>query len=92
MGGLEAVRQAVAFVCDIDVAELSAATSFDDIDADSLVRVAVADLVEEQLGALADGWRIDDTTLGRAQTLGELAADIELLQRAAARRAESVPS
>jgi acyl carrier protein len=80
---LDAVRDAFAFVCELDAASLSADTRLDDINADSLVRVAVADLIEARLWADDAGWRIDDTALGRVATLGELAQVVVELSRSA---------
>jgi len=73
MGDLDAVRDAVAFVCAVDAGSLRADTRFDALGADSLVRVGIADMVERTLAAAPAGWRIDDAVLGRVATLGELA-------------------
>lgn len=68
-----AVRDAVAVVCQVESASLSAGTRFDDLGADSLSRVSIADVVESTLAA--DGHpipRIDDAVLGRMADLGDL--------------------
>lgn len=78
------MRAAVAYVCERAVDGLDDATRLADIGADSLVRVVVADQVEEQLGAAAAGWRIPDSTLGRVATLGELAEAVARLRSPAA--------
>jgi hypothetical protein len=69
---LAAVRGAVALVCEVDAATLSAMTRFDDVGADSLARVSIADLVEASAppGAVL---HIGDAELCRMQRLGELA-------------------
>jgi acyl carrier protein len=69
---LDVVRAAVATVLEIDVARLDAATSFADLEADSLVLVGVADEVEAAMG-WGDRLRIDDRALAGMATLGELA-------------------
>jgi acyl carrier protein len=73
---LDAVREALAYVCELPVAGLTADTRLDDVGADSLVRVGVADVVERRLAAEPDGWSIPDDVLGRVATLGELAAAV----------------
>jgi acyl carrier protein len=65
-----AVRDAVAVVCEVPADSLSAATSFDDLGADSLARVSIADTVEAALDR--PGFRIDDAVLGRMATLSDL--------------------
>jgi len=77
---LEAVLAAVAYVCGREVDTFDAATRLVDIGADSLVRVVVADQVEERLAAAAGGWRIPDAVLGRVATLGELADAVARLR------------
>jgi hypothetical protein len=69
---LAAVRGAVALVCEVDVAMLSAATRFDDVGADSLARVSIADLVEAAAPA-GVAVHIGDAELCRMEHLGELA-------------------
>jgi hypothetical protein len=66
------VRSAVALVCSIDPATLSAATTLDQLGADSLVRVGIADVVEAELARDGVVVHIDDATLGRVFTLGEI--------------------
>jgi acyl carrier protein len=71
---LAAVRDAVSIVCEVDATDLSAATAFDDLGADSLARVSIADVVEASYLAATDrGLHIDDATLGRMASLQELA-------------------
>jgi acyl carrier protein len=71
---LAAVRDAVSVVCEVDVAGLSASTSFVELDADSLCRVSIADVVEASFLAATDrGLHIDDATLGRMESLRDLA-------------------
>ncbi|MGN6475323.1 MAG: acyl carrier protein [Mycobacteriales bacterium] len=74
------VRAAVALVCGVDPDRLSAETTLDSLDADSLARVSIADVVEADLAAAgirsSDGRvvRIDDATLAKFATLGEIDA------------------
>lgn len=71
---LTAVRDAVSIVCEVDLAELSATTSFADLGADSLARVSIADVVEASYRAATDGaLHIDDTALNQVASLQELA-------------------
>ncbi|HWC34787.1 MAG TPA: acyl carrier protein [Mycobacteriales bacterium] len=68
------VRAAVALVCGIDPERLSPQTTLDSLDADSLSRVSIADVVEAHLAAAGVVVRIDDASLARFQTLGEIDA------------------
>ena len=68
------VRSAVALVCGVDPAGLAADTTLEALNADSLVRVGIADVVEEELARGGVVVRIDDATLGRVATLGEIDA------------------
>jgi acyl carrier protein len=71
---LTAVRDAVVVVCAADPAHLTGATRFDDLGADSLSRVSIADVVEAAMAAeLGHAPRIDDALLGRMDTLADLA-------------------
>jgi acyl carrier protein len=69
---LDVVRAAVATVLEIEATRLDAATSFADLEADSLVLVGVADEVEATMG-WGDRLRIDDRALAEMGTLGDLA-------------------
>jgi acyl carrier protein len=74
---LTAVRDAVALVCEVDAAGLTGSTSFEELGADSLARVSIADVVEAAVAAgTGRTVRIDDTTLGAVATLDELAATV----------------
>ncbi|HVY11262.1 MAG TPA: phosphopantetheine-binding protein [Mycobacteriales bacterium] len=66
------VRSAVALVCGIDGAALSSQTTLAELNADSLVRVSIADVVESELARTGRVVHIDDATLGRVSTLGEI--------------------
>jgi hypothetical protein len=68
------VRAAVSLVCSLDPASLGAETSLDQLGADSLVRVGIADVVEAELARDGVVVHIDDATLGRVTTLGEIDA------------------
>jgi acyl carrier protein len=83
-----AVRDAVAIVCEVEPDSLSDGTRFDDVGADSLARVSIADLVEATATA-DDGidLHIDDASLCRMTSLGDLAdyAEAHLVDRNALR-------
>ena len=68
------VRAAVALVCGVDPEQLSADTSLESLGADSLARVSIADVVEAELAETGVVVRIDDATLARFATLGEIDA------------------
>ncbi len=70
------VRAAVALVCGADPDQLSAGTTLESLGADSLARVSIADVVEADLAASGRVVRIDDATLARFATLGEIDAYI----------------
>ena len=66
------MRCAVAVVCGVDSAGLTPQTTLAELGADSLVRVGIADVVEAELARDGIVVRIDDATLGRVSTLGEI--------------------
>ncbi|HVV76199.1 MAG TPA: acyl carrier protein [Mycobacteriales bacterium] len=68
------VRSAVALVCGVDPDVLSPQTTLDSLGADSLARVSIADVVEADLAAAGTVVRIDDATLAKFETLGEVDA------------------
>ncbi len=70
---LGAVRAAVAIVCEVEPASLTGSTRFDDVGADSLARVSIADLVEAQAADAGRELRIDDHSLSRMTSLTDLA-------------------
>jgi acyl carrier protein len=71
---LSTVRDAVAIVCEVSRGALAAATRFEDLGADSLALVSIADVIEASVAAGSDRvLHIDDASLGRMATLGELA-------------------
>jgi Phosphopantetheine attachment site len=77
-GSLVAVRHAVAIVCDVEPETLTAATRFDEIGADSLSRVGIADVLESSSTTRSGGpLRLDDAVLGRMTTLAELAEHLD---------------
>jgi acyl carrier protein len=67
------VRSAVAIVCEVDTDTLSDDTRFEDLGADSLARVSIADLVETDAATGGGQLHIDDASLSRMTSLGELA-------------------
>ena len=71
------VRDAVAIVCEVRPDSLTPQTRFDELHADSLARVSIADVIEAN--ALEQSRRsvvIDDATLGRVASLGELSDQV----------------
>jgi len=69
----EAVREAVAVVCEVDPGSLTPDTRFADLSADSLARVSIADVIEASVLTRAHrSVHIDDASLGRVESLGEL--------------------
>ncbi|HWB66968.1 MAG TPA: phosphopantetheine-binding protein [Mycobacteriales bacterium] len=69
---LAVVCEAVAIVCEVDAATLSADTTFAELDADSLVLVGIADVVEATLAEQGRELHIDDASLGRMRSLGDV--------------------
>jgi acyl carrier protein len=69
----QAVRTAVAIVCERPAEALSRETRFDELAADSLARVSIADMVEASAADVAADVHIDDAALCRMSTLGDLA-------------------
>jgi hypothetical protein len=68
------VRDAAAIVCEVDADSLTSTTRFADVGADSLARVCIAEVVEASVRDSAhQTLHIDDASLGRVDTLGELA-------------------
>jgi acyl carrier protein len=70
------VRDAVAVVCQVEPASLTPATRFDDLGADSLSRVSIADVVEASFADSGRQLHLDDALLGRMTTLAELAESV----------------
>ncbi|HVT65308.1 MAG TPA: acyl carrier protein [Mycobacteriales bacterium] len=66
------VRAAVSLVCGVDADGLTPETTLESLGADSLARVSIADVVEADLAAEGKLVRIDDATLAKFQTLGEI--------------------
>jgi acyl carrier protein len=74
------VRDAVATVLERDPATITWDTGFEELQADSLALVEVAEIVEEQLAPLARrDVRIPDDDLERLTTVGD-AVDLALAQ------------
>ncbi len=74
---LDAVRAAVAIVCQVEPGPLAASTRFDSLGADSLARISIADLVEARVAAAGGELFLDDAGLCRMASLGDLVTDIE---------------
>jgi acyl carrier protein len=68
------VRAAVALVCGVEPAGLTPETTLESLGADSLARVSIADVVEAELAEAGTVVRIDDATLAKFATLGEIDA------------------
>ena len=64
------VREALAIVLELDVAQLAPDASLDELGADSIARVEWAEIVEERIGRRM---RFDDGDLGEFRTPGEAA-------------------
>lgn len=72
---LEIVRQATALVMDAAPDHLNTETRLvDDLDADSLALIEIVEVAEDHLRAAGTSVRVDDGTLARLTTLGELVA------------------
>lgn len=67
-----AVCAALTVVLPVDPTALRRSTRLDEIGADSLARVELAELVEARLGRTAPGRRIPDEALARFDTLGDV--------------------
>lgn len=71
-GVLAVVRAAIARVLEVEPTTITPATSLrDDLGADSLALVEIAEIVEEELSATGAPLRIDDEDLERIETVGE---------------------
>ena len=69
---LDVVRDAVAIVLERDAGDIRRETSFEELRADSLALVEVAEIVEERWAPLApEGFRIADEDLDRLRTVGD---------------------
>ena len=70
---LEIVREAVVTVLEVDPGAVTPELRLvDDLDADSLALVEIAEILEERLGPLArNGFRIDDADIEQIRTVGE---------------------
>jgi hypothetical protein len=74
LDALTAVRDAVVIVCEVAPDHLSRSTRFEDLGADSLARVSIADVVEASLATESGrNLHIDDGSLCRMTSLGDLA-------------------
>jgi acyl carrier protein len=70
---LTTARDAVALVCGVDLAQVDESTDLDALGADSLARVGIADVIEAELARAGVTVQIDDATLAKVATVGELA-------------------
>lgn len=72
---LDIVRQATAIVMEVSAGELDGETHLiDDLNADSLALIEIVEVTEDCLRAAGTSVRVDDGTLSRLMTLGELVA------------------
>lgn len=67
---LHLIGETLATVLELDPGSLSADVSLDDIGADSIARVELAEIVERRLG---HRMRFEDEDLGEFRTVGEAA-------------------
>jgi acyl carrier protein len=67
------VRRAVALVCGVDASTVESGTELAVLGADSLALVSIADVVEAELARSGQTLHIDDATLARMRTVGEIA-------------------
>jgi acyl carrier protein len=75
---LEVVRVAIATVLEREPASIAAETTFDQLAADSLALVVMAELIEEQVAPFAPtGFRLGDRELAELRTVGD-AVDLVL--------------
>jgi len=68
---LTVVREALAIVCEQPLSRITPTTSLDDLGADSLARVEVAELVEERLAEHAPHLHIGDADLEGFRTVAD---------------------
>jgi acyl carrier protein len=72
---LDIVCQAAAIVMDVSAGELDGETRLiDDLNADSLALIEIVEVTEDLLRTAGTSVRVDDGTLARLTTLGELVA------------------
>ncbi|HET6911608.1 MAG TPA: acyl carrier protein [Mycobacteriales bacterium] len=69
---LAVVRTAVAVVCERPRDQVTAGSQLTDLGVDSLARVAMAEIVEQELTAWLPGLSIGDAELGAFQTPGDV--------------------
>jgi len=65
------VRDQLAEILEIDAASIAEASSFADLDADSLALIELVEALEEELSAEVEGFRIDDEDLESLKTVGD---------------------
>jgi acyl carrier protein len=65
----ELVRSQLADILEIDSAGITEASSFDDLDADSLALIELVEALEEELADSVPGFRIDDEDLEELRTI-----------------------
>jgi acyl carrier protein len=82
---LDLIRVAVATVMEVPAEQLTAGTRLvDDVSADSLAMIEIVEIVEEQLRARGSAVRIDDDSLARMLTLGDVVTAFAEAARAGA--------
>ena len=75
---LDVVRRAVAIVLEVDPAAIDRTSTLEELDADSLARVEVAEIVEQSLAPEGvPSFRIPDGELAALRTIGD-AVDVAL--------------
>ncbi len=68
-GVVELVRNALAEILEVEPSQISEASSFDDLGADSLALIELVEALEEELGERSVGFHIDDEDLEDLKTV-----------------------
>lgn len=66
---LELVRGQLAEILEVDPKEIAESSSFEDLDADSLVLIELVEALEEELRDRVEGFRIEDEDLEELRTV-----------------------
>lgn len=65
----ELVRSQLAEILEVDPKEIAESSSFEDLDADSLVLIELVEALEEELREKVEGFRIEDEDLEELRTV-----------------------
>ena len=66
---LELVRGQLAEILEVDPKEIAESSSFEDLDADSLVLIELVEALEEELRDRVEGFRVEDEDLEELRTV-----------------------